>query len=538
MGTIYQSIEILSKEKGIDPQIVLDAVKDAMLVAARKHYRTEEDLVAELDEKTGSILIYSVKKVVETVTDANRELSLEQARRQNPGVEVDSEIRTAMNTDSLGRISAQTAKQVILQKVREAERETIYSEYSGRVGELVNCTVKRVEGMDFMVDLGKTEARLPKKEQSKTESFAVGERVRCVIKSVEKAGKSAGVTVSRAAPELVMRLFEQEVPEIYDGTVSIKACAREAGERTKIAVSSRDRDVDSVGACVGMRGMRVQSIIRELRGEKIDIIQYSDDPVVFATNALSPAKITRVAIVESSNKHMEVIVDDSQLSLAIGKKGQNVRLGARLLGWRIDIKSEEEKRQEVESEMAALVVPGAPVTVLMDHGLNEKIVDKLAEAGIPTVEKLGSMTPEQLEAIPGIGPKMIEKIQAAVVNYYGQFEVADEGGQVGKEQEPASGVEAAPVEKELDKVSADEAVADEAASEGDVEDEVDIDDDASEMGDSESPESGEEAPDESAEETLEEARLPVESAPPESSGSVSSEGLEENESDRIKETEI
>ena len=271
---------------------------------------------------------------------------------------------------------------MILQKVREAERETIYSEYSGRVGELVNCTVKRIEGQDLIVDLGKTEARLPKKEQSKLENFSVGDRVRCVIRSVEKAGKNAGVIVSRAAPELVMRLFEQEVPEIYDNTVVIKGCAREAGERTKIAVLSRDRDVDSVGACVGMKGMRVQSIIRELRGEKIDIIEFSDDPVVFATHALSPAKICRVSIVDAADKHMEVIVDDTQLSLAIGKKGQNVRLAAKLLGWKIDIKSEEEKRQEVESAMAALVPAGAPVSVLIDHGLAEEIVEKLIEAGV------------------------------------------------------------------------------------------------------------------------------------------------------------
>ena len=231
-----------------------------------------------------------------------------------------------------------------------------------------------------MVDLGKTEARLPKKEQSKLENFSVGDRARCVIRSVEKAGKNAGVIVSRAAPELVMRLFEQEVPEIYDNTVVIKGCAREAGERTKIAVMSRDRDVDSVGACVGMKGMRVQSIIRELRGEKIDIIEFSDDPVVFATHALSPAKISRVSIVDAAEKHMEVIVDDTQLSLAIGKKGQNVRLAAKLLGWKIDIKSEEEKRQEVETAMAALVPAGAPVSVLIDHGLAEEIVEKLFEA--------------------------------------------------------------------------------------------------------------------------------------------------------------
>ena len=215
---------------------------------------------------------------------------------------MDAEIRFAKPTDALGRISAQTAKQVILQKVREAERENIYSEYSGRVGELVTCIVKRVEGQDLVADLGKTEARLPKKEQSKLESFSVGDRIRCVIKSVEKAGKNAGVIVSRAAPELVMRLFEQEVPEIYDNTVVIKGCAREAGERTKIAVSSRDRDVDSVGACVGMKGMRVQSIIRELRGEKIDIIEFNDDPVVFATHALSPAKISRVTILDAAEQ--------------------------------------------------------------------------------------------------------------------------------------------------------------------------------------------------------------------------------------------
>jgi N utilization substance protein A len=289
------------------------------------------------------------------------------------------------------------------------------------VGELVTCVVKRVEGQDLVCDLGKTEARIPKKEQSKLESFAVGDRIRCVIRSVEKTGKNAGVIVSRGAPELVMRLFEQEVPEIYDNTVVIKGCAREAGERTKIAVSSRDRDVDSVGACVGMKGMRVQSIIRELRGEKIDIIEFGDDPVVFATHALSPAKISRVTILDALEKHMEVIVDDTQLSLAIGKKGQNVRLAAKLLGWRIDIKSEEEKRQEVESQMA-LVVPGAPVSVLLDHGVADPVIGKLIDAGVNTVEKLGAMTPEELEAIPGIEPDMVEKIQHAVNGYYGQFE--------------------------------------------------------------------------------------------------------------------
>jgi N utilization substance protein A len=420
LDSILQSIEILSKEKGIDPQIVLDAVKDAMIAAARKQFRTNEELVAEVEE--GGIQIYALKRVVEQVQDPVNEITLEQARRLDPNAEVGSVVRIRRSTEQLGRISAQTARQVILQKVREAEREIVYQEYAGRVGELVNCTVKRVEGNDLIVDLGKTEARLPKKEQSKLDNYSVGDRIRCVIKSVEKSGKTPGVIVSRAAPELVMRLFEQEVPEIYDNTVVIKACAREAGERTKIAVQSRDRDVDAVGACVGMKGMRVQSIIRELRGEKIDIIEYSDDPVVFATHALSPAKISRVNILDPEQKHMEVIVEDSQLSLAIGKKGQNVRLAAKLLGWRIDIKSEEEKRREAEAAAQALVVPGAPVTVLVDHGLEEEIVERLADAGVNTVEQLGAMTPEQLEAIPGIGPETVQAIQIAVNNYYAQFE--------------------------------------------------------------------------------------------------------------------
>src|SRR5579883_1262909 len=394
-----------------------------MLVAARKHFRTTEDLVAEFDDR-GALEIYGVKKVVESVQDPAKEISLQEARKIDPNAQVEIEIRIPKPTDALARISAQTAKQVILQKVREAERETVFSEYSNRVGELVNTTVKRIEGQDLVVDMGKSEARLSKKEQSRLESYTVGERVRVVIKSVEKTGKNAGVIVSRAAPELVMRLFEQEVPEIYDNTVVIKGCAREAGERTKIAVSSRDRDVDSVGACVGMKGMRVQSIIRELRGEKIDIIEYNDDPVVFATHALSPAKISRVTILDATEKHMEVIVDDTQLSLAIGKKGQNVRLAAKLLGWRIDIKSEEEKRQEVESQMAALVVPGAPVSVLLDHGLAEIMVDKLMAAGVPTVERLGSMTPEELEAIEGIDAEAVEGILFAVNGYYGQFEAS------------------------------------------------------------------------------------------------------------------
>jgi transcription termination/antitermination protein NusA len=436
LETIFQSIEILSKEKGIDPQIVLDAVKDAMLIAARKHYRTNEDYVAEMDPKTGAIQLYAVKKVVEAVEDPVHEITLAEAAASRPerggrGSAHPEEHRRAGPDLRADRQAGD------FQKVREAERETVFNEYSGRTGELVNCTIKRVEGPDYILDLGKTEAKLPKKEQSRLEGYSVSDRVRCVIKLVDKSSKGPGVLVSRAAPELVMRLFEQEVPEIYDGTVAIKGCAREAGERTKIAVQSRDRDVDSVGACVGMKGMRVQSIIRELRGEKIDIIEYSDDPVVFATHALSPAKVSRISIVDPLEKHMEVIVDDSQLSLAIGKKGQNVRLAAKLLGWKIDIKSEEEKRQEVESQMAALVAPGAPVSVLIEYGLPENVVERLVETGIGTIEKLGGMTPEELEEF---GAAMVEQIQESVNAYYSQFEdpvAAEAAAEAAAPAEPA-----------------------------------------------------------------------------------------------------
>jgi N utilization substance protein A len=278
-------------------------------------------------------------------------------------------------------------------------------------------------GPDLIFDIGKAEARCSRKEQSRLESFAVGERVRVVIQRVEKASKGPQVIVSRAAPELVQHLFQTEVPEIYDGTVQIRAIAREAGERTKIAVYSKDKDVDAVGACVGMKGMRVQSIIRELRGEKIDIIEWHEDAVSFAEKALQPAKVSRVSVLDAMAKQLEVIVDDTQLSLAIGKKGQNVRLAAKLTGWKIDIKSEEEKRQEVEQQMQALVTQTTtPLENVTELG--ETIIEKLMDAGVTNVEALADMTPEQLEAIPGIGPKTIEKISLAVNNYFSSLESA------------------------------------------------------------------------------------------------------------------
>jgi transcription termination/antitermination protein NusA len=290
---------------------------------------------------------------------------------------------------------------------------------------VLTATVKRLEPMDVIFDLGKAEARMPKREQSRLEQFTVGERVRVVLLRVDRAAKGPQVIVSRAAPGLVSNLFQSEVPEIYDGTVSIRAIAREAGERTKIAVMSRDKDVDPVGACVGMKGMRVQSIIRELRGEKIDIIEFSEEITTFAEKALQPAKVSRVSIVDLADKQIEVIVDDTQLSLAIGKKGQNVRLAAKLLQWKIDIKSEEEKRQEVEQQMQAM--SGGPTTpVEQISELGEAVLEKLIAAGITTVEELADMTPEQLEEVPGIGEKTVEKISVAVRHYFGQYEEGEE----------------------------------------------------------------------------------------------------------------
>jgi N utilization substance protein A len=415
---LFQTIDQISREKGIDPQIVVHAIEDAIVVASRKYFKSNEELRGRINSETGEIDVFAVRKVVDTVTNPVREISLNEARTVKPDAQVEEEIEFKKPTVGLGRISAQMAKQVIFQKVREAERESVYAEYHKHVGEIVNCVVKRFENGDIIVELGKTEAKLGKRDQSKLENFSVSDRIRVIIVKVEKTAKGPQVIVSRTDPALVQHLFQTEVPEIYDGTVQIKSIAREAGERTKIAVVSREKDVDPVGACVGMKGTRVQSIIRELRGEKIDIIQWSDDTVVFATNAISPAKISRVSIVESNEKILEMVVEDSQLSLAIGKKGQNVRLASKLIGWRIDIKSEEEKRAEVESQMDQLQATPTPLENM--PGLTPALVQKLATGGIGTVEQLADLSPEDLQNIPGIGAKTIEKISDALSEYYTQ----------------------------------------------------------------------------------------------------------------------
>ena len=475
---LNQTIEQISREKHIDPSVIVAAIEDAMVVAARKYYKTEEDMRGRYNPDSGQVDVFAVRQVVESVADPLREMSLEDALRRDPRLEVGNEVLIPRPTEHLGRIAAQTAKQVILQKVREAERDTVYNEYHTRVGELVNCVVKRTEGPDLIVDLGRTEARLPKREQSRLEAYNIGDRLRVTIRAVERAAKGPQVVVSRADPILVQRLFEMEVPEIYDGTVQIRAVAREAGERTKIAVESRDKDVDPVGACVGMKGMRVQSIIRELRGEKIDIIPYNEETVAFAQKALSPAKVTRVQIVEPEEKRLEVIVEDTQLSLAIGKKGQNVRLASKLIGWNIDIKSEEEKRREIEAQMAALTAPGTSLSELA--GMGPKTIEKLESAGVTSIEKLADMTPEQLVEIPGIGEKMVEKIHQSVAAYFEALDAqatappdnATEEPRATEEQSPAGAsgeAEAAATGETVEVAEPDSSAAVETETEGESE---------------------------------------------------------------------
>jgi N utilization substance protein A len=354
---LQQTIEALAKEKGIEPDVIISAIEDAVLTASRKYYKTNENLRTRFNHETGQVDLFAVKQIVGEVTNPATEIGLSEAQQlYGDEAEVDMEIEFPKATDVLGRIAAQTAKQVIFQKVREAERENIFAEYNQRIGDVVNGTVKRFENGDMVVEVGRIEAVVPRKDQSRAESYTPGDRLRAVIKGVSRSAKGPQIVLSRTDAALLVKLFEQEVPEIYDGTVQIRGAVREAGDRAKVAVYSRERDVDPVGACVGMKGTRVQAIIRELRGEKIDIVEFSDDPVSFVTNALSPAKVQRVSIVDDRERVMEVIVEDKQLSLAIGKKGQNVRLAAKLTGWRIDIKSEEEKRKEVEAQFEGLEV--------------------------------------------------------------------------------------------------------------------------------------------------------------------------------------
>src|SRR5947209_7088463 len=394
--SIGQSIEALCKEHGIERDLVIEAMKEAVRAAARKQFKSGEEIAVEWSSESG-IELFASKVIVEEVTNPAREMSLEEAQElAGDEVEMGDELQIPLPMEEMGRIAAQTAKQILFQKVRDAVRANIYEQYIDKVGDLVNGYVKRFERGDLIVDLGNVEAILPRGQQPRGEQWNQGERIRVVIEDVLKESKGPQIVVSRSSPEMLKRLFEMEVPEIYDETVVIKSAVREPGERAKIAVASNERDVDPVGACVGMKGSRVQAIIRELRGEKIDIIEWSDEPSVFAANALSPAKVNQVRITDIEKRQMEVIVNEDQLSLAIGKRGQNVRLATKLVGWNIDIRSEEELKKEVAEQMGALIASGAPVPLSALEGVTAAVTATLAEHGIEDIDALANTSVDDL----------------------------------------------------------------------------------------------------------------------------------------------
>jgi N utilization substance protein A len=395
-SSIAQNIEALCQEQGIDRDLVIEAMKEAVRAAAKKQFRSGEDIQVDWNAETG-IELSASKVVVDEVENPATELSIDEARElAGDEVELGDALLLPLPMEELGRIAAQTAKQILFQKVRDAVRSNVYEQYIDKIGDLVNGYVKRFERGNIIVDLGNLEAILPRSQQSRGEQWNQGERIRVVINNVSKESKGPQVEVSRTSPELLLRLFEMEVPEIYDGTVVIKSAVREPGERAKIAVMSNERDVDPVGACVGMKGSRVQAIIRELRGEKIDIIEWSDEPSVFAANALSPAKVNQVRITDIENRQMEVIVNEDQLSLAIGKRGQNVRLATKLVGWNIDIRSEEEIKREVTEQMGALIASGEAVPLSAIEGVTAQQAEALAEHDINDIDALAATTVDDL----------------------------------------------------------------------------------------------------------------------------------------------
>jgi len=416
MTSIGQSIEALCSEQGLDRTMVIEAMKEAVKAAARKQFKaqdkTGESIEVEWNNEEGVIEISAQKVVVEEVENPSTELSLVEAQElAGDEIEIGDMLLIPLPTEELGRIAAQTAKQILVQKVREAMREKVYDEYIDRKGELINGTVKRFERGDMIIDLGNNlEAILSKREQARGEVWNQGERIRVVIQDVTKEQKGQQIRASRASADLLKRLFEMEVPEIYDDTVVIKSAVREPGDRAKIAVTSNEKDVDPVGACVGMKGSRVQAIIKELRGEKIDIIEWSDEPSVFAANALSPAKVSQVRITDINNRKMAVIVTEDQLSLAIGKKGQNVRLATRLVGWDIDIISEDVLKREITQQMGQMAAAGEIVPLTALQGVSASQADTLAEKGIETVEALAATSLDDLVDMLDISFDQAEKI--------------------------------------------------------------------------------------------------------------------------------
>ena len=399
---LKKAIDQISKDKGIDRGLLVDTLEEAISTSVVKKYGDDLDIEVTFNEEVGEIEVYQFKVVVEEVAESAREITLEEARHHDPNVQVDDEVGFRMDIEDLGRIAAQSAKQVIIQRMRDAEHEIIYTEYKDRIGEIASGIIQRRDRNGWIINLGRTEALLPKNEQIARERFRQGDRVQAYIVDVKQEGRGPQVIVSRSHPEYMKALFKREVPEIDDGIVTIMGVARDPGLRAKVAVISHEADVDPVGACVGVRGSRIQNIVQEFRGERIDIVLWNPDITTYAANALSPARISRITV-DDDEKTLEVVVPDDQLTPAIGRKGQNVKLASKILGWRIDIFTESrygelhKNRQGLEQLACAAEIS----------------VENILEAGFEDVASVAMSSEEELLDIEGIGEENVEDLKAA-----------------------------------------------------------------------------------------------------------------------------
>ena len=435
-------IEQVSRDKGIERDVLISTLEEAMRSAARKKFGHDLDLEVAYNDEFGEIEAFQFKEVVDEVTDSLLEISLDEGRELDPDCEIGDSLGIKLDTDTFGRIAAQSAKQVIIQKMKDAEREMIYEDYKDRIGEVINGIVQRLDRGGITVNLGRAEAVVPYREQVPRETYRRGDRIRALVLDVNRESRGPQIILSRTHPDFLANLFSSEVPEIAEGIVTIMAAVREPGSRAKIAVTSKDPDIDPVGACVGMKGSRVQSVVQELRGEKIDIIEYNPDPARYVVNALAPAVISKV-VIDQTNRLMEVIVPDDQLSLAIGKRGQNVRLASKLAEWRIDVKSEAKYQKSLKDGYDSL---------LALPGVGDSTADNLYEAGFAAAEDLAGAQVEELVALPGLSQqKAVKFIEAAKV-YEGERKVreaaAKEEEAVAREKEAAAKKEEAAAKKE------------------------------------------------------------------------------------------
>lgn len=422
LQNLTKIIEQVGKEKSIPKEILIEALEAAMLTAARKKYGHEREIEARFNEELGEVELFQFRTVVEEITSPFTEINVKEAHELDPEAQMGDSIGEKLDNTFLGRIAAQTAKQVIIQKVRDAERDIVYNEYKNRVGELITGIVRRVEKGNVIVDLGRTEAVLPPREQVRGEEFKSGDRIQALFLALQKSSRGPSLILSRRDPALLRKLFEMEVPEVSESIVQIKNAAREAGARSKIAVYSRDSDVDPVGACVGMKGSRVQNVVQELRGEKIDIVAWDPDPAKFVCNAIAPAEVARV-IINEKDRSMEIIVPDDQLSLAIGKKGQNVRLAAELTGWSIDIYSET-KLDEMAKKAKKILAEAL--------GVDEPFAMIMYSHAFRSPEEIAGASIEELQRIPGMSANRVQELKTAAEAYVEKKRMAPEGGGEGE----------------------------------------------------------------------------------------------------------